>query len=88
MSFRVLESQRDSSTQPRVGESASLPWDMRFIFPQPQRGCINSATERCNPVGVDDSLRRFPRVARASQPWAELRYPVGVMPAAHESTSS
>ena len=50
--FRI--SQRDFINQPRVGEPASLPWVMRLIFPQPQRGCITTATERCNPVGVDD----------------------------------
>ena len=48
------ESQRDSVIQPRVGEPASLPWVRRFIFPQPQRGCIHPAPKRCNPVGVDD----------------------------------
>ena len=48
-------------------------------FPQPQRGCgIPRRANRHNPVGVDDISGRFPRVARASQPWAECCYPVGV----------
>ena len=46
--------------------------------PQPQRGCvIPSRAHRHNPVGVDDFSGRFPRVARASQPWADGRSPVG-----------
>ncbi len=48
-------------------------------IPQPQRGCVlPSRADGRNPVGVDDSSERYPRVARASQPWAECRYPVGV----------
>ena len=82
MRFAVPESQRDSIHQPRVGEPASLPWVTRFIFPQPQRGCIRFAPGRCNPVGVETILDLRPRVDRASQPWAEVRYPVGVMRAA------
>ncbi len=47
--------------------------------PQPQRGCgIPSRANGLNPVGVDDFSGRFPRVARASQPWADGPYPVGV----------
>ena len=82
MNFAVPESQRDSIIQPRVGESASLPWVTCHYSSQPQRGCITSATKRFNPVGVENILDGRPRVARASQPWAELRYPVGVMRAA------
>jgi len=33
---------------------------------------------RRNPVGVDESLSDLPRVARCSQPWAELHNPVGI----------
>jgi len=48
-------------------------------IPQPQRGCVLPAPAVChNPVGVDDFSGRVPRVARASQPWAECLYPVGV----------
>jgi hypothetical protein len=48
-------------------------------FPQPQRGCINrSRADGFNPFRVVEFSERFPRVARASQPWAECRYPVGV----------
>ena len=48
-------------------------------LPQPQRGCINrSRADGCNPFRVVKLGGRFPRVARASQPWAECHYPVGV----------
>jgi hypothetical protein len=48
-------------------------------FPQPQRGCVHSVRARGhNPVGVDSISPGSPRVARASQPWADSRYPVGV----------
>jgi hypothetical protein len=48
-------------------------------FPQPQRGCINHACAGgCNPFRVVKFAGRFPRVARASQPWAKCLYPVGV----------
>jgi hypothetical protein len=53
MNFVVSESQRDSSFQPRVARH-ELPWVTRFVFPQPQRGCITIAMKRCNPVGVED----------------------------------
>ena len=86
MNFAVPESQRDSVNQPRVAEFARLPWVTCHYSSQPQRGCITSAPERCNPVGVENILDGRPRVvvARRSgsdlQPWAELRYPVGVNP--------
>jgi len=50
---------------------------------QPQRGCGNSVFvwRSCdvgrNPVGVVVVFGRFPRVARASQPWALRHSPVG-----------
>ena len=48
-------------------------------FPQPQRGCITSRrADGCNPFRVVSISGRFPRVARASQPWADCYYPVGV----------
>ena len=55
MNLVVSESRWDSSQQPRVARH-ELPWVPRFIFPQPQRGCITFAMERCNPVGVDDDF--------------------------------
>ena len=83
MMARFPESQRDSVLQPRVGEPASLPWVTRCCSSQPQRGCVLPRPPiRHNPVGVENNLAGRPRVARASQPWAELRYPVGVMRAA------
>jgi hypothetical protein len=48
-------------------------------FPQPQRGCVNRAfADGFNPFRVAQFSAVIPRVARASQPWAECRYPVGV----------
>ena len=48
------------------------------MFSQPQRGCVLSRRPvRRNPVGVDPFYRRIPRVARASQPWADGCSPVG-----------
>jgi hypothetical protein len=58
---------------------AGYPGYARFISPQPQRGCVRPhANIRRNPVGVDDLFYRSPRVVALLQPWAELRYPVGV----------
>jgi hypothetical protein len=54
---------------------------------QPQRGCVRPWRIHChNPVGVDSVLSDSPRVARASQPWANRRYPVGVFPPLAEQT--
>jgi hypothetical protein len=44
-------------------------------FPQPQRGFI--LWGGFNPVGVVNMSPASPRVARASQPWAKSRSPVG-----------
>jgi hypothetical protein len=71
MNFALPKSQRDSSLQPGVGEPASLPWVTGFNILQPQRGCVIPATKRLNPVGVETILDGRPRVARASQPWAD-----------------
>ena len=89
MSARLGESQRDSILQPRVAESARLPWVCGIISPQPQRGCITRPfiRRRCNPVGVETKWRGAPRVARASQPWAELCNPFGVMRPAGSSAA-
>lgn len=46
-------------------------------FPQPQRGCITVRARGFNPVGVGSLCPGSPRVARASQPWAGCRSPVG-----------
>jgi hypothetical protein len=55
MNLVVSEFRWDSSPQPRVVRH-ELPWVTRFVFPQPQRGCITFAMEQCNPVGVDDDF--------------------------------
>ena len=45
---------------------------------QPQRGCVTVGHPVWrNPVGVGFCLSDEPRVARASQPWADGRSPVG-----------
>jgi len=63
------ESQRDSVTQPKVAESARLPWDGRGIGRQPQRGCVIwRGNIRHNPLGLMIILIPLPRVARSSQP--------------------
>ena len=56
---------------------------------QPQGGCIILAPAGgCNPVGVDDFLGRFPRVAsQPRQPWAECLSPVGANPTARPRLS-
>ena len=47
--------------------------------PQPQRGCVRPVcTNGHNPVGLDFVLVDSPRVVRASQPWANCLYPLGV----------
>jgi len=51
------------------------------MHPQPQRGYIIIIPPHGhNPAGVDDNQSRGPRVARASQPWALCRNPVGLAP--------
>src|SRR5213593_551207 len=47
-------------------------------FSQPQRGCGPAARDGQNPVGVVVYSRRFPRVARALQPWAGGHNPFGI----------
>ena len=59
-------------------EARATLGDVIHYFPQPQRGCGPTAHNRHNLVEVEKSFRRLPRVARASQPWAERHYPVGV----------
>ena len=60
-------------------EARATLGDVSEYFPQPQRGCgIMARAHGHNLVEVEKSFRRLPRVARASQPWAERHYPVGV----------
>ena len=59
----------------RVGE-ATLGHLVDY-FPQPQGGCITVRAHGFNPVGVGFPFSGSPRVARASQPWAGCRSPVG-----------
>src|ERR1035437_1082289 len=62
------------SAQGWPGGGTTLGNVIHYFF-QPQRGCSNGATERYNPVGVENI---WEQLVAALQPWAELRYPVGV----------
>ena len=74
-----MNPERIPSFSPAVGESASLPWVNREKDFLPQRGCGECADEGGrNPVGVGNFCGCFPRVARASQPWALRRNPFGI----------
>ena len=66
---------RHSAQGCRVG-AATLGHRVDY-FPQPQRGCITVRACGFNPVGVGFLFSGSPRVARASQPWAGCRSPVG-----------
>ena len=66
---------RDLAQGCRVSE-ATLGHRVDY-FPQPQRGCITVRARGFNPVGVGFPFPGSPRVARASQPWAGCRSPVG-----------
>ena len=81
-----LESQRDSVPKPRVARH-ELPWVGRIPSRQPQRGCgsLKRIAPRCTaripattPLGLMILGRKFPKVARASQPWAERHNPFGM----------
>ena len=74
---RPGESQRDSSTQPRVARN-ELPWDTAPTIPQPQRGCVRSPRGGLQPRWGWGVRVRLPRVARSSQPWAEGLNPFGI----------
>ena len=59
-------------------EARATLGDVPEYFPQPQRGCgIPARAHGHNLVEVEKPFRRFPKVARASQPWAGGRSPFG-----------
>ena len=73
------ESQRDSVTQPsgcRVGEATLGTHGQSFPTPTGLRHFVVSADT--TPLGLKKNFMSFPRVARASQPWAGGRNPVGI----------
>jgi len=72
--------QRRFILQPRVGaRHERLPWESVPTAHQPQRGCIPTASGAdATPLGLDAFFGRYPRVARASQPWAGGWNAVGV----------
>ena len=75
--LKTRESQRDSVSKPRVARREHTLGMPRVGY-QPQRGCVRPlAPGWRNPVGVDRRRTSFPRVARASQPWAGGHNPFG-----------
>jgi hypothetical protein len=73
------KSQRDSVLQPRIG-AQRLPWvAVSYVF-QPQRGGGQSVLSLdATPLGLVRKSNVRPKVARASQPWALRRNPVGIL---------
>ena len=71
---------RPSAQGCRAGE-ATLGRPSLIFFPTPS-GLRPSIAPGCaaTPLGLMNISIRFPRVARASQPWAERPYPFGVNP--------
>src|SRR5882724_195657 len=74
------ESQRDSATKPRVARN-ELPWEnARDIGDNPERVVADDRGNKAMPQprwGCESSVA-LPRVARSSQPWAELHNPFGI----------
>ena len=74
--MRDEESQRDSVTKPRVARN-ELPWVRERSLTNPERVMAEFFPAREEPSsstthsGLARSRHVFPRVARASQPWAE-----------------
>ena len=74
-----FQRQRRCVPKPRVGaRNERLPWETVPICSQPQRGCGTTGESRRNPGGVETVTGIAPKVARASQPWAGGRNPVGI----------
>jgi len=80
---RVNNPKGIATSSPRLARQR-LPWVIVKQIPQPERGCGNSVFvwRSCdfgqNPVGVVIYFGGFPRVARASRPWALGQNPVGI----------
>lgn len=74
----LVERQRRSIVQPRVGATQErLPWDNRKKIINPN-GVAADARRWTQPLQGWSICGRVPRVARASQPWAMGRNPVGI----------
>ncbi len=82
-----IESQRDSVLQPRVDRAAGYPGTHAKESLNPN-GIAASSSHRfdATPLGLMEISIRVPRVARASQPWAERRCPVGTIPLRRRAT--
>ncbi len=80
------ESQRDSATKPRVARN-ELPWEnARHIGDNPERVVADDNGNKTMPQprwGCESEVA-LPRVARSSQPWAELHNPFGIEDAGKE----
>ena len=73
-----IESQRDSVPQPKVAESARLPWVTHRNNSQPQRGCVGRRVEIChNPGGVDAGSDSFSQGIAALNPGLIAIAPLG-----------
>src|SRR5258706_15790282 len=77
--FPLLQSQRDCVLQPGVARN-ELPWVTAGERPATPTGlCLLAAAKTdATPLGLVTFLRRFPRLARSSQPWALRRNPFGI----------
>ena len=58
--------------------ACELPWVITPRACQPQRGCGLGGDRAATPLGLCAIVSSFPRVARASQPWAGGRNPFGI----------
>ena len=74
-----LKSRRDSVLQPRVGRNEP-PWATAGMAPNPN-GAVSRLRQRPQPRWGCCVATPVPRVARASQPWALIRNPVGIQAA-------
>jgi hypothetical protein len=72
----ALQSQRDCVHQPRVARN-ELPWVWRRTNFNPNGVAAGPRRGAATPLGLG-ALILFPKVARASQPWALRRNPFGI----------
>ena len=84
---RGRERQRRSIIQPRVGATQErLPWDCQKKNINPN-GVASSGAWWMQPFQGWLRAGRVPRVARASQPWAERWNPVGIRETANHPSA-
>ena len=78
------ESQRDSVTQPSGCEARATLGLVGHSLPAPTGLQHRRVMVDATPLGLKRFSVSFPRVARASQPWAKRRNPVGIREAGHK----